>query len=209
VGNFTVIDGGGKGPPDQGGPNDADARYHLRRLAVELLRALARGDDHGGRLWGEIIAFINHAVELKRPPLGTLMAEVFQELAQEISPEGKKRYEADLDLIVLSALRVAAETWTDDGFTRARKSDRLRDLDRQIEDYVVEQERRSRKNGTSYLSRLLSDHFPPERRMSAKEKKAEAQRILESKKRLEETLATLRKPRKPKGSGPDDGGVIL
>jgi hypothetical protein len=205
VSKFTVIDGDGpRGPRELEDPHADSVRYHLRRLAVELLRALARGDDHAGRLFGEIISFIKHAAELNRPPLGTLMAEVFQDLGKEISPENKKRYEGELDTVVLSALRVAAETWTDDGFTRARLSDRRQELGREIENYVVEHERRSRENGWSYLSKLINDRFPPPRKLSAKEKKAEAKRTLESRLRLDQTLASLKKPRKDKGTGLDD-----
>jgi hypothetical protein len=47
VSKFTVIEGSGPREPED--PHAEDVRYHLRRLAVELLRALARGDDHGGR----------------------------------------------------------------------------------------------------------------------------------------------------------------
>jgi hypothetical protein len=204
---FTVIEGGG--PPDPGDPRAEDARYHLRRLAVELLRALARGDDHGGRLWGEIISFANHAAQLKRLPLGTLMAEVLQELSNEITPEGREdSYEAEVGAVVLTCLRVAAETWTTDGFSRARKRDRTNELRSDIEDFIVGRERRSRQSGWSYLGRLIKDRFPPERKMSVKDKKAEAQRIAASKIRLEQTLASLRKPRKPKNSGPDDEIIL-
>jgi hypothetical protein len=205
VSKFTVIDGDGpRGPREPEDPHADSVRYHFRRLAVELLRALARGDDHGGRLFGEIISFINHAAELNRPPLGMLMAEVFQDLGKEISPESKKRYEAELDTVVLAALRVAAETWTDDGFTRARLSDRRQELGREIEDYVVEHERRSRENGWSYLGKLINDRFPPPRKLSAREKKTEAKRAFESRLRLDQALASLKKPRKDKGIGPDD-----
>jgi molybdenum-dependent DNA-binding transcriptional regulator ModE len=113
-----------------------------------------------------------------------------------------------LDTVVLAGLRVAAETWTDDGFTRARLSDRRQDLDQEIEDYVVEHERRSRENGGSYLGHLLHKHFQPPRRVSAKEKKAEAKRAAEAQARLQETLQMLKSRRKPKRSEPDDGGII-
>lgn len=49
--DFSVITGGGK-PRD---PHEDPTRHHLRRLIVEILRATARGHDHGMRVGCELL----------------------------------------------------------------------------------------------------------------------------------------------------------
>jgi len=87
-----------------------------------------------------------------------LIDEAVQALNRTINPSAKVRDEM-LD-VTLAGLLVAAENIADDPGARARASRRESELVRTIERYIVEQERRSRKNGWSYLSKLFHDWFP-------------------------------------------------
>jgi hypothetical protein len=64
--DLKVIQGGGGG----GGRDDFEAqvaRQAFERLVVELLRAVARGEDWGGRVSDALVELINLARETKHP----------------------------------------------------------------------------------------------------------------------------------------------
>ena len=133
------------------------ARIHFERLVGELLRALAHGSDPEHRVTTQIREFAQHASRM-RVPMFQLIDEAVQALNRTINPSAKVRDEM-LD-VTLAGLLVAAENIADDPGARARASRRESELVRTIERYIVEQERRSRKNGWSYLSKLFHDWFP-------------------------------------------------
>jgi hypothetical protein len=54
VAKFTVIAGGSRGREP---PGVLQARNHFRQLVVELLRAIARGDDYESRVTRELLEF--------------------------------------------------------------------------------------------------------------------------------------------------------
>jgi hypothetical protein len=62
--------------------------------------------------------------------------------------------------INVASSSLAAEVGCTDGFARARLSSRTSALETDIEEYIVEHERRSRENKRSFLSNLLKKHFP-------------------------------------------------
>jgi hypothetical protein len=124
---FTVIPGGGGGrePPDV-----LQARHHLRRLIVEILRALVRGDDYGARVIRELSDFTRYANE-SGAPIGTIVDPVLAELQERIAGEGGDEdtdlgtsYMDEISDIVLGSLMVAAELFSRDGFAKARLADR-------------------------------------------------------------------------------------
>jgi hypothetical protein len=160
VSKLTVIEGGG--PRD---PHEDPARYHFRRLIAELLRALPRGDDPGHRIHTELLAFSEHAMALKTPMLPGLIGGVLRDLHKELIWEAvADDYIIERQAIIQTALRVAAETVANDSFAKARCQDREHELRRDIDQYLVGRERRSRENGRSFLTALIKEHFPPERK---------------------------------------------
>jgi hypothetical protein len=78
VPDFTVIEGGGRGRGDF-----HNTRYHLRRLIVELLRALARGNDHDQRIRTELSAFLDEA-QTSAAPIDQVIADVISENARRL-----------------------------------------------------------------------------------------------------------------------------
>jgi hypothetical protein len=86
--DFTVIEGGGSGPPE----NEAvDAGRAFRMMIVEVLRALARGDDPEERIASLLVDFTRHASSMKTP-LSSVIADVISELHEEVIREGPRDY---------------------------------------------------------------------------------------------------------------------
>ncbi len=159
VAKFTVIPGGGR---EREPPGVLQARRHFRQLIVELLRAIARGDDYESRVARELLEFTDHAVASKAP-LRTIIDPVLADLQKRIAPEQKditSHYMRQISDIVFASLQVAAEVGCTDGFAKARLSGRTSALEADIKEYIVEHERRSRENKWSFLSNLLQKHFP-------------------------------------------------
>jgi hypothetical protein len=195
VPDFTVIEGGGRGPDD---PLDIDARHHLRRLVIEILRSLARGNDPEARIARELVEFSKTASRMSTP-LHQIVDQLLAELSAELEPEGRDHI-IELSYIVSSALGLAAETFCEDGFAKARRSDRTAGLRAMIDEHIVGRERRSREGGWSYLGKLLHDRFPPQPRMTrTRKEKAERERAERSRAGYEQAMGLLTKPkRKPK-----------
>jgi hypothetical protein len=74
--NWTVIEGGGGDPPDR---DAVFARQALRMMIVEVLRALARGNDPELRIVNLLVDFTKHANSMKTP-LWSVIAEVISEM---------------------------------------------------------------------------------------------------------------------------------
>jgi hypothetical protein len=133
--DFTVIEGGGQGPPDW---KSSYARQAFRKLAVEMLRAIARGDDPEARIIRSINEFIRYASEASTSPrniidkaLGSFFEEgLHQEFDGSSSDERKP--------ILEHGLRVLAESLADDPAAKGRRSKRETALIQAIESYVVE-----------------------------------------------------------------------
>jgi hypothetical protein len=152
---LTLIEGGGKGggPTDPGGQT---TRHVLRQLVIEILRAVARGNDSEGRIATPLRRLIEVAPTAKTP-LASIVDDVLQDFAKRITPDRAE----DFGPIVIQSLRVAAETCCDDSAAQGRMSRREDDLRHAIESYVRTQERRARENGWSYVSQLTEHLRPP------------------------------------------------
>jgi hypothetical protein len=158
---FTVHDGGkppgGGEPPDYNTPN---ARYRLRKLAVEIMRAVARGDDPTGRVYDELQALSVH-LSKSQATIDEVFGATFREMNEEIEPRGDD-YDGEIGAILAAALQVAAERSAEDPAARGRASKREERLRFVIEQFILGREERSRKNaGSSYLGKLLKQNFPP------------------------------------------------
>jgi hypothetical protein len=155
---LTSIEGGGGGRKDH---HDGWSRHFLHSLIIELLRALARGDDLEGRVVRDLQELINHA-SATSTPLAEIVDDVIPGLHKDIFPEAmRSRQYGSSEAILQSCLRVVAEACCHDGAARGRRSRRERALESSIEQYIVENEKRSRANNWSYLGRLIDHHLPP------------------------------------------------
>ena len=147
--DFTVIDGGGP-------PYDYEAEMAqnaFRTLVMEILRAVARGDDDGDRVRNALVRFSKYANEAKIP-LREIIDSVLPALHREAFSDDP--IEGKYSRIVRSSLRLAAESMAGDGFAAGRRSSRYTELSNMIEDCLIGEEKLSRTNGNwSYLGELL------------------------------------------------------
>ena len=152
--DITTIEGGGQ-------PNlkeSLEARA-FRLLIVEILRAIARGDDLNGRIADNLADLAKH-MSATDTPFNTIVNGTVAELHQKLSSKDPAIPEADR--IMLASLELAAETCAVDGFAKARAGKREDTLITAIERYMINAERRSRENGWSYMGKMMDDRFPPE-----------------------------------------------
>jgi hypothetical protein len=158
VPDFTVIQGGGRG----GGKDDfhdSNARYHLRRLVIEIARSLARGHDDRQRIKAELATFMEH-VNASATPIQDTIERVMASMHDELSADQRQRqWTEGTESIVLASLRLAAETCSHDDAAKGRASSRRSDLDADIDRYVIGKEKSSREWGGSYLAKLLDLHL--------------------------------------------------
>jgi hypothetical protein len=186
---FTVIAGGGK-PLD---PYESWAREHFRRTVIEILRALARGEDHTGRVLAELNEFLRHVQEMgPRDQIHQAVDSVFESMSTDLASVIQAGRADETRQVVVNSLRVAAETCAQDDGARARKSRRMSELQASIECLLVDREERARAHGGSCLRNLLSNYLPSKRRLRKK-----SQRRKRSETRLRKTLAALRKKLSP------------
>jgi hypothetical protein len=159
-----VIEGGGKSR-DVGAEKTIAA---FRQLVIELLRSLARGGDDEGRVTTGIMDLVEIAATSQRPVVN-LVRDAVADLRGEIlesAPNDERA--AGIQEIVTSALLLAAESMTDDEAASGRRAQRLHDLERAMERFVLVAETRSRLHGGSYLQdltkRLPTSSTPPRKR---------------------------------------------
>src|SRR5712691_265869 len=141
---------------------NGQARHHLHLLIVEILRAVARGDDLQGRVTRELVAFIECAGKTQTP-LPTIVDDVITELHKDIVPQRDvPDYQDEIEDIVLASLRVAAEACCHDPAASARRLQREHILKSRVESYIIGCERRAREHERSYVRSLIRDQLPPE-----------------------------------------------
>jgi hypothetical protein len=196
VSKLTVIEGGG--PRD---PHEGPARYHFQRLICEILRGLARGDDLGQRVQTEMLAFQEHSAAVETALLSRIISDVLRDLHKELIWEDvTDDYIVEHQAIIQTALRVAAETVADDSFAKARCQDREHELRRDIDQYIVGRERRSRESGWSFLTKLIKEHFPPQRKSPRSKPPRRTAARLKGSKRGAPTAPLLPPKPEPEGS---------
>jgi hypothetical protein len=153
--DFTVIDGGGKGrpPPDY----DADmARQHMNTLIVEILRAVARGNDYENRVGRALIEMYNRMAATSSVPIYEITSGPIAEAHAAIDSE-REGYQMEVAGIVLASLKVAR--CTSDGFAKGRKSQAEDRFDSCLRERMRGDETRSRENCWSYLTKFMADNF--------------------------------------------------
>lgn len=141
-------------------PHDGRARHRLHSLVIELLRVLARGDDSQQRVFSHLVELVEH-LSKTHTPHALLVDEVMAELYDELTAKpGESEYEADIRSVVISSLRVAAESLADDPAAVGRRRSRKNDLDRDIKQLIVRREKQAR--------RLMPDAMQKARRRTSK-----------------------------------------
>jgi hypothetical protein len=165
--DFEVIEGGGK----RRGPRDFEAdmaRSRMNTLIIELLRAVARGDDRENRVGRTLIELFKHMSATDAPVYDMTSGPIADAHKSVSEDRDLERYQTEIADIVLASLRVAAESCTSDGFSAGRKSQAETRLRQEVERHVIGSEKRSRQHGGSYLGRLLEDNFSKAYRPVAK-----------------------------------------
>jgi len=161
---FTIIDGGGEGRPPRSEFHTARARETLGTLIIELLRALARGDDNGMRVTDALIDFYKHASQ-SEAPLGLIVEDKINRSYERALAHVYRDDSVDAEIrdICQAALRVVAEALAPDTAAKGRKSSREDALRKAIERHVLESEKRSRSYGWSYTGNLTAGlgEWPP------------------------------------------------
>jgi len=132
--DFTVIDGGGKGRP----PEDFDAQMAqqaFRMVAVEMLRAMVRGDDVEGRVERNLAKF-NDCLSRSRTRPNEIILGAIKELHRRLNPKhDPTSLSVHIDHIVKASLRVASEGFCDDNAAGGRRSGRQQELFAAIEGF--------------------------------------------------------------------------
>ena len=117
--------------------DDQQARDHLQQFIVELLRALARGND----AWPVTSTLVDTLKHIKKAstPLAVLMDEVVSESHRRIASESDEMdYATPMKSILKSSLQVMAESLCQDPAARGRRGRRMNDLRGHIENLVHE-----------------------------------------------------------------------
>lgn len=142
VGKFTVIEGGGQGPPDRHG---AMARHHLHMLILETLRALTRGTDPEERISTHLEQLVEHLIAADIP-ITSVVKDVIVDLNKRLDHRDERDiFEERTEPIVLAALQVAAEALANDPAAKGRLSGRQQRLRAAIESQIHEHKQRASK----------------------------------------------------------------
>jgi hypothetical protein len=163
---FTVIEGGGKGPPDR---RSGAARYHLQQAIIEILRSLVRGYDAQQRVTAHLTEFIQQLANTDAP-LEVIVNDAIAELHKELDHKGELHIsEQERETIVLRALQVAAEAMATDPGAKGRLSARESKLHSAIDHQFLRREQRAkerqlRTSKTPKGSIAASDRAPRPRR---------------------------------------------
>jgi Phage integrase family len=117
LGHRSIIEGGGRGPPDR---SSGQARYHLRQAIIEILRSLVRGYDAEARVANHLTELHREIVEAKLDP-DKVVSDVLFEANKDLDHNIDRDIDQDQwEPIVLRALQVAAETLADDPGAKGR-----------------------------------------------------------------------------------------
>ena len=152
--DFTVIEGGG--PVDW---LSERARVAFGKLVIEMLRALARGDDPGMKVLDAFNKLANKASEATTPAAVIIDEEMASLYVRALHREHDDTPSDERKRILEDALRVVAESLAEDPAAKGRKSKREAAFIQSIESYILARETRSRANGWSYTQNLTNNHL--------------------------------------------------
>jgi hypothetical protein len=123
----------------------------FRRLAIELLRALPRGNDNEDRVYDALAQLSQYTTATIS--LRDVIASSLQEIHRKAFPDN--RFEGKYSAIIKDSLQLAAESLARDPNHANRKASRGAALAETIEQYLLEKERAARDSDQfSYLAEL-------------------------------------------------------
>lgn len=157
--DLRVIEGSGSPEERRAAYAEAMAADAFTGLAIEILRAVARGPDNAYRT-GMALQFLYERLAAPDVHLHASIHEGVRDVHERLMPSDQNAYDAELRWLLQCALRLAAEMLATDGFAKGRASQRQDDFRRALESYLIEREEVSRQGGGSYLSGLLRQLTP-------------------------------------------------
>lgn len=157
--DLRVIEGSGSKEERQAAYAEVRAADAFENLAIETLRAVARGPDNAYRV-GEALQAVYERLTADDVRLHAPIHAGVLSVHERLLPSDKTPYDAELRYLLSCALRLAAELLARDGFAKGRASQREDDFRRAFESYLLQQEKTAREWGGSYLTELLS-RLPP------------------------------------------------
>ncbi|WP_131833518.1 hypothetical protein [Ancylobacter aquaticus] len=157
--DLRVIEGSGSPEERRAAYAEAMAADAFSGLAIEILRAVARGPDNAYRTSVALQALYERLAAAD-VHLHASIHEGVRDVHERLMPIGRDPYDAELRWLLQCALRLAAEMLATDGFAKGRASQRQDDFRRALESYLIEKEGSSRRGGGSYLSGLLRQLAP-------------------------------------------------
>jgi hypothetical protein len=104
-------------------------------LAVEMLRAIVRGNESDGRIGRSLVKFNNHVCQSRINPR-KIIGDAIEDLHRSLNPRhDPSSLCPHIDHIVQASLRVAAEGCCTDNAAEGRRSQRERELFAAIDGY--------------------------------------------------------------------------
>jgi hypothetical protein len=149
--DFTVIEG--SGPPDR---QTEYARQAFRKLVVEILRALARGEDGELRVIEALNDFVTNASQASTSAGVIVDDELVVLFDRALRQDLNGGFRDDGKAILTEGLRVIAESLADDPAAPGRASKRQSAFRQAIENCVLLSEERARANGWSYTQKITA-----------------------------------------------------
>ncbi|WP_127089071.1 hypothetical protein [Aquabacter cavernae] len=172
----TTDGGGGEAGDDSARIAEAGAAWAFEKLAVEMLRGIARGGQSSYPVGSALYDLYGH-LTTDEVRLFPAIQSGLQALKGRLLPDDNPCDE-ELRWLLRAAIRLAAERLATDGFAKGRASQRENDFRHDLERYLLNKEERARKYGGSYLMSLLAQ-FPPLPPSSAKSRKGRMRKSVE------------------------------
>jgi hypothetical protein len=147
--DFTVIDG----DSDPNYVHRQTAQYHFEEFAIALLRSIVAG-GLSNNLVEQLAAFAKTSAEHDIVIAAVIDKAVRNLHSRAFSDIARDDFQIEIETIVQASLGVAAEMMAVDTAARARLSKREDRLTHALEEGLLSQERRARRNGWSYLKEM-------------------------------------------------------
>lgn len=157
--DLRVIEGSGSKEERRVAYDEARAADSFEALAIEILRAVARGPDNAYRV-GSALQELYEKLTAENVRLHAPIRAGVLNVHERLMPVEEDPYDSELRWLLHCSLRLTAEMLATDGFAKGRTSQRRSEFRRALESYLLDKEMTSRQGGGSYLARLLGQ-LPP------------------------------------------------
>lgn len=157
--DLRVIEGSGSKEERRAAYDEARAADSFEALAIEILRAVARGPDNAYRV-GSALQELYEKLTAENVRLHAPIRAGVLNVHERLIPVEEDPYDGELRWLLHCSLRLTAEMLATDGFAKGRTSQRRGEFRQALESYLLDKEMTSRQSGGSYLMRLLGQ-LPP------------------------------------------------